>query len=415
MVNCNPETVSTDYDTSDRLYFEPLTVEDVIAVVERERPLGVVAQFGGQTPLKLARAPGRGGRPDPRHEPGGDRPGRGPRALRRPAATSSGCSAPEWAIANDVDEAVVVAERIGYPGARAPLLRARRPRDAHLLRRRPRCARAPGEAEHARRPVRRGRDRDRRRRGRATVRTCWSARVMQHVEEAGIHSGDSSCVIPPLSLGPELEAEIRRQTVAARPRPRRARAGQRAVRAARGTTCTCSRRTRARAAPCPSSRRRPGSAWSTSPAGWRAASAWRTSAPVVAEADRPWRSRRSCCRSCASPAPTRARARDALDRRGDGARARLRHRLRQGGARRRQPAARRGRDGRVPQTRSSRSAIATSRRPRCSPHSLHELGFRLHATPGTARAIEQLGLPVSLVAKVSAREARERRRRRSST
>ena len=55
MVNCNPETVSTDYDTSDRLYFEPLTVEDVLAVVEREQPLGVVAQFGGQTPLRLAR------------------------------------------------------------------------------------------------------------------------------------------------------------------------------------------------------------------------------------------------------------------------------------------------------------------------------------------------------------------------
>ena len=67
MVNCNPETVSTDYDTSDRLYFEPLTAEDVLAVCEQERPEGVIVQFGGQTPLKLAARPGGGGRAAARH------------------------------------------------------------------------------------------------------------------------------------------------------------------------------------------------------------------------------------------------------------------------------------------------------------------------------------------------------------
>ena len=83
MVNCNPETVSTDYDTSDRLYFEPLRVEEVLAICERERPEGVVIQFGGQTPLKLARRDRGGGLPDPRDAVRGGRPGRGPRALRR--------------------------------------------------------------------------------------------------------------------------------------------------------------------------------------------------------------------------------------------------------------------------------------------------------------------------------------------
>ena len=82
MVNCNPETVSTDYDTSDRLYFEPLTAEHVLAVCEREQPEGVVIQFGGQTPLKLARTLEARRPPDPRHPVRRDRPRRGPRAVR---------------------------------------------------------------------------------------------------------------------------------------------------------------------------------------------------------------------------------------------------------------------------------------------------------------------------------------------
>ena len=92
MVNCNPETVSTDYDTSDKLYFEPLTLEDVLNIVEREKPDGVIVQFGGQTPLKLAVPLRDGRRADHRHLARRHRPRRGPRALRRAARPSSACA-----------------------------------------------------------------------------------------------------------------------------------------------------------------------------------------------------------------------------------------------------------------------------------------------------------------------------------
>ena len=88
MVNCNPETVSTDYDTSDKLYFEPLTVEDVLAIYEKERPEGVIVQFGGQTPLNLARELEKAGRAHHRHLAGHHRPGRRPRPLPGHDATS---------------------------------------------------------------------------------------------------------------------------------------------------------------------------------------------------------------------------------------------------------------------------------------------------------------------------------------
>ena len=210
MVNCNPETVSTDYDTADRLYFEPLTAEDVLEVVEREQPIGVVVQFGGQTPLKLARRLVERGRADPRHEPGGDRPRGGSRALRRPARPSSAC-----------------ARRTGR--SRATPTRPSRPPSASATRcscGRPTCS-AAARCASATRPTTCARRRSRptrsstassRTRSRststrsATATDAIVAAVMEHVEEAGVHSGDSACVIPPLSIGPELEAEIRRQT-----------------------------------------------------------------------------------------------------------------------------------------------------------------------------------------------------------
>ena len=161
MVNCNPETVSTDYDTSDRLYFEPLTLEDVLAVVEREQPLGIVAQFGGQTPLRLARTlvaegvtilgtdPAAIDLAEDRERFGG-------------LLGELGLRAPEWGIANDADEAVVVAERIGYPVLVRPsyVLGGRAMRVCYGPER---CALAARLAELARRPLPRGRDRGRRR------------------------------------------------------------------------------------------------------------------------------------------------------------------------------------------------------------------------------------------------------------
>ncbi len=137
MINCNPETVSTDYDTSDRLYFEPLTLEDVLAVVEVEREAGarlagVIVQFGGQTPLKLAAGLAEAGRAASGHERRSDRPGRGSRALRRAAR------APRLQSAGLLDGALgragaALRRRGRIPAAGASLLRARRPGDGDRL------------------------------------------------------------------------------------------------------------------------------------------------------------------------------------------------------------------------------------------------------------------------------------------
>src|SRR5262249_57074709 len=114
MVNCNPETVSTDYDPSDRLYFEPLDEQAVLAVLEREQPIGVCIQFGGQTPLKLARAIARAGHrilgtPFDSVDLAEDRERFGG-VLRE-----LGIRCPEWGTASSGEEAIAVAERIGYP------------------------------------------------------------------------------------------------------------------------------------------------------------------------------------------------------------------------------------------------------------------------------------------------------------
>jgi carbamoyl-phosphate synthase large subunit len=204
MVNCNPETVSTDYDTSDRLYFEPLGLEEVLAVCEREQPDGVAIQFGGETPLKLARGLEAAG-----HRIIGtafeavdvaeDRERFGALLDRL------GIRCPEWGIARSSDEARAIAERIGFPALIRP---------SYVL-------------------------------GGRAMRVCYSAddlgtidtpvlidrfiesaieidvdavsdgsdtyvgAVMQHVEEAGVHSGDSACVLPAPSLSAAQDAAIR--------------------------------------------------------------------------------------------------------------------------------------------------------------------------------------------------------------
>jgi carbamoyl-phosphate synthase large subunit len=211
MINCNPETVSTDAETSDRLYFEPLTVEDVLEVVEREQPRGVVCMFGGQTPLRLARRLEDAGVPllgtpfnaidvaEDRERFGG-------------VLKALGLRAPEWGIAADAAEAADIADRIGYPVLVRPsyVLGGREMRICY------------DRASLEQRPVQAGSLVDRFVEDAVEVdvdaicdgrRTLIGA-VMQHVEEAGIHSGDSTCVIPPLSLGESVEAEICRQTAA---------------------------------------------------------------------------------------------------------------------------------------------------------------------------------------------------------
>jgi carbamoyl-phosphate synthase large subunit len=208
MVNCNPETVSTDYDTSDRLYFEPLGLEEVLAVCEREQPVGVVIQFGGQTPLKLARSLEEGGfrilgTPYDAVDLAEDR--------ERFAALCRQLriDVPPWGIAGSRAEAVDVAEAIGYPVLVRPsyVLGGR-----HMTV----CYDAETVAEST--PAGAKVLVDRFLEGALEIDVdalcdggeTWVAAVMQHVEEAGVHSGDSSCALPPPGMEPDLLAEIER-------------------------------------------------------------------------------------------------------------------------------------------------------------------------------------------------------------
>ncbi len=208
MINCNPETVSTDYDTSDRLYFEPLSPEEVLAVIDREQPEGVVTQFGGQTPLRLARwieAAGYKimGTPHAAIDLAEDRQRFG--AL----ATELGVRCPPWAIVEGPEEALAAAAGIGYPVLVRPsyVLGGRAMRvcydDAQL---REAMAAVSGSVLLDR-FVENAIEID-------VDALCdgdevYVAAVMQHVEEAGVHSGDSTCVLPAqsLTLANALEVE----------------------------------------------------------------------------------------------------------------------------------------------------------------------------------------------------------------
>ncbi len=139
MVNSNPETVSTDFDISDTLYFEPLTLEDVLEIVHVEQPIGVVVQLGGQTPLRLARGPRGGGRADPGHLAATPSTRRRTAAASRRSPASSGVTQPPSGTAMSVEEALAVADADRVPGAGPAVLRARRAGDADRLRRRRRC------------------------------------------------------------------------------------------------------------------------------------------------------------------------------------------------------------------------------------------------------------------------------------
>jgi carbamoyl-phosphate synthase large subunit len=213
MVNCNPETVSTDYDTSDRLYFEPLTLEDVLGVIEIERPEGVVVQFGGQTPLKLAHGLQEAGVPIlgtsvDNIDLAEDR-GRFGALLER-----LGYQAPPYT-AHSVEEALAQSEQVGFPllvrpsyvlGGRAMEIVYSRDGLADYLTRHARDGRAIYLDRFLENAIEVDVD------ALCDGEDVWIGGIMQHVEEAGIHSGDSACVLPPHSLGHEMLDEIRAAT-----------------------------------------------------------------------------------------------------------------------------------------------------------------------------------------------------------
>ena len=216
MVNSNPETVSTDYDTSDKLYFEPLTREDVLSIVEQEKPEGIIVQFGGQTPLNLS---------VPLAEAGVRILGTSPDSIdlaedrRRfqELLTRLGLRQPENGIATNESEAIEAAARIGYPvlvrpsfvlGGRAMEIVYDQKDLEYYMKNAVEVS--PGKPvlidrflDHAIEI-----DVDAISDGKDTI----VAGIMEHIEEAGIHSGDSACVLPPISLNPGVVERIKEQT-----------------------------------------------------------------------------------------------------------------------------------------------------------------------------------------------------------
>ncbi len=219
MVNCNPETVSTDYDTSDRLYFEPLTIEDVMAIVEIEKPLGVIVQLGGQTPLNLA---------VPLENLGVKILGTPPDAIARAEDRERfkqlldklGLRQPENGTAFTVDQARQVAHRVGYPvvvrpsfvlGGRAMEIVFDDTQLDHFVQ-----VAIEASANSGEHPILIDKfledaievDVD----AVCDGEKCVIGAIMEHVEEAGIHSGDSCCAIPPYTLGEGIQEKIREAT-----------------------------------------------------------------------------------------------------------------------------------------------------------------------------------------------------------
>lgn len=216
MVNCNPETVSTDYDTSDRLYFEPITLEDVLEIVRIEQPKGVIVQYGGQTPLKLARALEEAGVPiigtsvdaiDRAED----------RERFKAMIDKLGLKQPNNSIVKSFDEGVQEAQKVGYPlvvrpsyvlGGRAMEIVYNEDELKKYLRD---AVQASSDS-----PVLLDRflddaievDVDCVADGRDVV----IGGIMQHIEQAGVHSGDSACSIPPYSLSPDIQDQMRQQT-----------------------------------------------------------------------------------------------------------------------------------------------------------------------------------------------------------
>jgi carbamoyl-phosphate synthase large subunit len=217
MVNCNPETVSTDYDTSDRLYFEPLTLEDVLEIVDKEKPFGVIVQYGGQTPLKLARDLEANGVPIIGTSPDSIDIAEDRERFQQLLVKLDLKQPPNRTARTDAD-ALRLAEEIGYPLVVRPsyVLGGRAMEIVHEGRDLERYMREAVKVSNES-PVLLDRflddaievDVD----CVADGSTVQVGGVMQHIEQAGVHSGDSACSLPPYSLSAALVEELKRQTV----------------------------------------------------------------------------------------------------------------------------------------------------------------------------------------------------------
>jgi len=222
MVNCNPETVSTDYDTSDRLYFEPVTLEDVLEIVDKEKPVGVIVQYGGQTPLKLALDLERAGVPIVGTSPDSIDIAEDRERFQK-LLQHLGLKQPPNRTARTEEQALVLAQEIGYPLVVRPsyVLGGRAMEIVHGDKDLERYMREAVKVSE-KSPVlldrflddaievdvdciSDGSDRD---------DGTMIGGIMEHVEQAGIHSGDSACSLPPYSLPKALQDELRRQTIA---------------------------------------------------------------------------------------------------------------------------------------------------------------------------------------------------------
>jgi len=216
MVNCNPETVSTDYDTSDRLYFEPLTLEDVLEIIDKEKPKGVIVQYGGQTPLKLARALEANGAPIIGTSPDSIDLAEDRERFQK-MVEKLGLTQPPNRTARNPDEALALAREIGYPLVVRPsyVLGGRAMEvvhsDADLKRYITEAVRVSNDS-----PVLLDRFLDNA--VEVDVDVVADAQgnvliggIMEHIEEAGVHSGDSSCSLPPYSLPAGVQNDLRDQ------------------------------------------------------------------------------------------------------------------------------------------------------------------------------------------------------------
>ncbi|WP_313620851.1 carbamoyl-phosphate synthase large subunit [Achromobacter sp.] len=216
MVNCNPETVSTDYDTSDRLYFEPLTLEDVLEIVHKENPVGMIVQYGGQTPLKLARALEANGVPIIGTSPESIDVAEDRERFQK-LLNKLGLRQPPNRTARTEGEALAHATEIGYPLVVRPsyVLGGRAMEIVHEQQDLERYMREAVKVSNDS-PVLLDRflnnatevDVD----CLADGETVFIGGVMEHIEQAGVHSGDSACSLPPYSLSADVIAEIKRQT-----------------------------------------------------------------------------------------------------------------------------------------------------------------------------------------------------------